>query len=672
MNSAETEKRGKKVNEGMSDKKITAVLSGITFLIMAVMGCMLNVACVLDETGVVANAAYVAGHNWHDWVIATGGYFYKYGSALLYIPILKFFNNPFVIYKLIMVVNSLLIAMIPACAYRILRVHLSVNDKGLCAIVSFVVAIVPASMLYSLNAKADVALITWTWVLLVSILECMSAKEKQKQYIFSVLTGVVSVYLYMCHTRGVVFVIAAFMTVFAVRFILKNKSVIFWVYIVAVAVCMGLDKMLTAFFKYNIWGTGKLKNTLKGFWFGKYRKIFTFTGVETLVKNAAGWFFDSLIGTYGLVIAGIFFTLFIIVLYFKKKENISQKEFVLCLYGALVFMGTMALGMLFFFNANFKLMAGKSSSRVDRMFYSRYMSPTYAVLILVALYYLFIKKDLFGFRSKLFLVLFSVAVTIFVGTWIYDLTDSCGFSFRNVLDCGLFYRPDYFGKDAGDYKGPGLANALMAAAVLGLILLIIFLLLSRKEERRIKLAVSLVGLGFLVNLSCNYINLRFNADMRTMNICGPVFAEMEKIMDQYNSVAEEYHDLYYDPKKSSGYKFYQMGFPNFNVLVKKKAVLTEADNAFIVARNHVADERWMGEDCYLLKDYDYEHNINAIIVKGNDLKQSLEEHGIQVIDMPADYGQKQKNSVSADYWEAVAKSWQSQRESLFNETKTGE
>ena len=65
----------------IGDKGITWILFLFTFLISAIMGIMLNVACVLDETGVVANAAYVAGYNWNDWVSATGGYFYKYGSA---------------------------------------------------------------------------------------------------------------------------------------------------------------------------------------------------------------------------------------------------------------------------------------------------------------------------------------------------------------------------------------------------------------------------------------------------------------------------------------------------------------------------------------------------------------------------------------------------------------
>ena len=649
----------------VQDRKIAGILFLITFVIVAIMGCMLNVACVLDETGVVANAAYLAGYNWQDWVNATGNYFYKYGSALLYFPIMKLFNNPYVIYKLIMIVNAALLAIVPVCAYRILRIHLEVEDKKLCGMIAFVVGIVPSSVLYSLNAKADVALITWTWILLLTILECITTQKEKNQYIISALIAFVSVYLYMCHTRGIVFVIAAFMTVFVLRFVLKNKSIKFLTYLISLAAFMLLDKKLTSFFKTSIWGSGQKKNTMEGYNFYKYRKMLSFTGVETVIKNTASWFFDTIIGTYGFVIVGFFFALCIIVWYFRKK-GISQKEFIVSLYGALVFLGTMALGLLFFFGVNFNLMAETSSSRVDRMFYSRYMSPTYAIVILIAIYYLFIKAERFALKSKVFIAIFSGALIIFVGTWVYGLTASCGFSWRNVLDCGMFYNPGYFGKDAGSYKGNGIGNALMIGAIFGFILLVTYLVLSHKNVKRKRTLICILAVCYMANLTCNYVKLRFNADMRTMNVCGSVFTQMEEIVDQYETVTEDFNDIYYDSSESSGYKFYQMGLPNFTVHVKNKAVFEEIDNAFIVARTHVVNERWMGDDCYLLEDYDYDNNVNAVIVKGEELKEALEEHGINVMEMPEDYGQKEKNSVTDDYWEAVKKSFQCQIESFSN------
>lgn len=663
-------KKGTDVNHAgkqsnYSDTRMMWFLFLITFAVTAILGSVLNVACVLDESGTVANAAYIAGYNWHDWVGATGNYYYKYGSALPYIPIFLIFNNPYIIYKLILAVNAVLISIVPVCAYRVLRTHLEVTDKKLSAITAFAVGIVPASILYSLNAKADVALISWTWVLLITILECMTSEEQKKQYLYSVLIAVVSVYLYMCHTRGVVFVIAAFMVVFALRFMMKNRTVKFLPYLASLALMMLLDDRLKTFFKLSIWGAGDKKNTLEGYNFKKYRKMLSFTGAETLIKNTMSWFYDTLIGNYGLVIVGFFFAFFVFVMYLKKKD-ISQKEFIISLYGGLVFVGTMALGLLFFFGENFKLMAEKSSSRVDRLFYSRYMSPTYAILILIAIYYLFIKTDRFGVKSKVFIIVFSIISVVFVGTWVYELTDGCGFSWRNALDCGMFYQPEYFGKDAGSYDGPGVANALMKGAVLGLVVLILLLVLSHKYARYNKILVGLVVVGFVVNLACNYVKLRFDADMRTMNVCGPVFTAIEGLVDEYDTLPEEFGDVYYDSNGSSGYKFYQVGLPNFNVKYKSRAKFEEMGDALIIARNHNVNERWYDDNCYLLEDYDYANNVNAVIVKGDKLKEALEAHGIGVVDMPIDYGEQSRISVPKDYWQAVKNSFRYQWESLIN------
>lgn len=649
----------------VSDTRIALLLFFTTFVIVAVMGLLLNVAIVLDETGVVANAAYVAGENWHNWVRATGGYFYKYGSALLYIPVLLIFNNPFIIYKLIMVINAVLLAIVPVCAFKILRKHLMIADQKLCAIVSFATGIVPSSVLYSLNCKADVALISITWVVLLLILESTTEQKGKRSFIYSMLVAAVSVYMYMCHTRGIVFVIAAFMTMFTIRFLVNNRNIKFVPYLISLVFFWALDKKLTVFFKHNIWGTGKMKNVIENVKWDKYRKMVSFTGAETIIKNTTGWLFDSVIGTYGLVVVGIFLALCVLVLYLKKK-NVSQKEMIVALYGALAYIGTFALGVLFFFSVNFKLMAEQSSQRVDRMFYSRYMSPGYGIIILIAIYFLFIKTDLFGIKSKLLMGIFCVCVVVFVGTWVYPLTESCGFSWRNVLDCGFFLKPKYYGRDAGSNSGPDVANTLMLGAVTGLVILFVLLFVSCKNVKNKNLVISVISLCFFINLTANYIKLRFNSDVRVMNVCGGVVTAMEQIVDEYEEVTDEYHDLYFDMNKSPGYKYYQMGFPNFSVRLKSKAVFEEVENAFIIARTHYVNEEWYGPDCYLLADYDYDTNVNAIIVKGDALKDSLKAHGIEVVKMPSDYGSLKLNPIPDDYWTAFQRSFQYQIES-FND-----
>lgn len=64
-----------------TDRQICWFVFGLTFLMMIILGGILNISYIFDETGTVANAALLAGYNWGDWVNSTGGYFYKYGQA---------------------------------------------------------------------------------------------------------------------------------------------------------------------------------------------------------------------------------------------------------------------------------------------------------------------------------------------------------------------------------------------------------------------------------------------------------------------------------------------------------------------------------------------------------------------------------------------------------------
>ena len=66
----------------------------------------------------------------------------------------------------------------------------------------------------------------------------------------------------------------------------------------------------------------------------------------------------------------------------------------------------------------------------------------------------------------------------------------------------------------------------------------------------------------------------------------------------------------------------------------------EVENMFIVAKRYTLNDGWNGEDCYLLPDYDIEDGATVVLVKGEQLKKTLEEKGITVQPVPADYAQR--------------------------------
>lgn len=650
----------KRQKKEISDTKICLILYGLTFLMMAVLGSVLSVSYILDETGTVANAAFLAGYNWNDWVNSTGGYFYKYGQVIFYTPIFKLFSNPYLIYKLMLIVNGALVAFIPVISYKILRKHLGQENKAKCAIMSLCLAVIPATILYSLFARADVILIAFAWITLYFIYECMEAQTTKKRAILSSLIALSSVYMYMCHSRGIVFVIAVFMVLFMIRFVMKDKHILFSAYLINVVVWLFVDKRLTAFFKNSIWGSGNKKNTIESMNYEKYLNVFTKDGLETVVKNVTGWLFNTFLGTMGLAILGLFFAFVIIVYYFSKKKGLEKKEVVLGMYSVLTYLGTLAMGILFFFGSNYKFITGEKVKRADRFLYSRYVAPAYAILVFIALFYLFFKNDTFGLKTKISALIFGGVLILYCRTWIGNFANGIEYSWRNTIDSALFFNMNRYGNDANKYTN--VSRALLLAAVFAFIVLLVLIVISKMGKKYWTPALIVLGLILLTSSAVNYVKLRYSTDVRPMLTAAPPITQMEDVLE-HTELDDVYKQVYLD-KTISRKKMYQLAIPECVVHVNKSLSADEVDNMFIIVKNYIINDKWMDEDCYLFADYDLENTQTTVIVKGEKLKEKLELQGYELVEIPEDYTNNQVSKSGIPFLKAVKMSFDYQMKSF--------
>lgn len=650
-----------KQKKELSDTKICCFMYGLVLLMFVVLSSPLSISYILDETGTVANAAFLAGENWNDWVNSTGGYFYKYGQSIFYYPIMKLATNPYIMYKLFLIVNGAFVALIPVMSYQILRRHLHQEDKLKCTLTSLCLAVVPAVVLYSLFARAEAMLISLAWVTLYTVLENMNAKDMKQKVLWSLLVAFISVYMYMCHSRGIVFVIAIFMVMFGVRFILKNKNICFTAYLIGTGIWLFVDKHLTRYFKNSIWGEGVKKNTLEKVNVDKYDVLFTADGLDTIVKNATGWLFNSFLGTFGLVLLGLAFATVLIVMFFRKKD-VDAKELVISVYAFLIYFGTMAMGALFSFKSNYNFVIGEKVKRADRFLYSRYLAPTYAIIIFIALFYLFYKKNVFGWKTKLATVLIGGGLIVYCRTWLKDFVNDVEYSWRNTIDSAMFFDTVRYGNDANSYSN--VSRALLQQAVLAFAVLALVLLLTHYHEK-IKmqsLVIVLIGGCMLVSLTTNYKKLRLFPDMRPMMAVASCINQLEEIEDE-TQISELYDEIYVD-KSISRYKMMQLAFPNFTVHVRKSLEPEEVKDMFILCASYHVDEGWMGDDCYIFKDFDYDNERSTVVVKGEGLKQELEKAGYELIAIPDEYGDMSNSKPGVKRREAFVKSLKYQWESV--------
>ncbi len=194
------------------------ILAGMVLLVMA---WQLTVPVISDETTTMANAAWLCGYDWHLMVTSLGGLYYRFGQALLTVPFFSFLNDPDTIYRFSMVLQALIQTSIVPVVYVICVRHLSVKSEKLAALLGAVVCLVPSIALYVLYYRGDFLLSVLPWYVLLAFFETIrAAKEKRRlrRVLWTIAAVLFAVYSYTAHTRGIIVLIALFMTAAAVRF----------------------------------------------------------------------------------------------------------------------------------------------------------------------------------------------------------------------------------------------------------------------------------------------------------------------------------------------------------------------------------------------------------------------------------------------------------------------
>ena len=116
--------------KNMYDRDVKILIYAVFAITTVFFASTLSLPYVLDETGTVANTAFMAGDDWSFCVQTMGGFYYKYAFSALYYPIyIAFRSNPVYMYKAMISFNMLIMSFIPVISYHICRKHLKIESK---------------------------------------------------------------------------------------------------------------------------------------------------------------------------------------------------------------------------------------------------------------------------------------------------------------------------------------------------------------------------------------------------------------------------------------------------------------------------------------------------------------------------------------------------------------
>lgn len=603
---------------------VSAAVFGLVFSLQ------LSIPAMIDEVGTVSNAAYLSGYDWSQAVYAMGGCYFKAGYALLYYPIVRLINNPYIMYRACLILNVIIGALIPVFCHIILSEHLRIRGFG-ALIISATSFALPATVLNLLYTKADAVLIFLPWPIITVFLKLESLNDigninKNERILYSCILGFLCEYAYFSHTRGIVLIIAVICAIVLNALITKEKTVEPFSFIITIAVFLIIDKMISGYLYKAVFAEyGTNYSSTSSYSFSTLIRIFSKDGIKQFFKEFSGTVFNCIVSSFGTVLIAVIWGITQIISYCTNRDS-SKTRYISCIIIILlIFIGTVAMSALYFFPYVYEQLP-EYYHRSDWLVYGRYASCSLGPAAMLGTVMLIYSKYSCGFYVKTAaFILYVIIAVLFILCVVPDMEGVQAVA-RNFITLCTFLRLNSYGQTSAVYEN--LQTTFTLAAALGLfifIILLIFLRINKSIRRKITIVPLLIVLTASISVSIiNYEKIRVSRD----NVLNERTSEVYTLL---SSLEEKYHSIPVIVDSSAmDIKHYQFLLNDY-VLGNRFTENILSEEYFIIAKKEYFVRDFYDDDYYIFDSFDYENAVKDIVyVKGDKLYKKLSGSGISL------------------------------------------
>ncbi len=554
-----------------------------------------------DEYSVTAIAAYANGLDWSS-TVSTGGY-YGYFQGLLYTPIFWITDDPYLRYKLMIVLNGAIMSFVPVIIYHLSRKSFDIN-KPLSVLFSLVCGAYPCYMLLTKFTWNETMCNTLPWVFLLLVYAAFKCENTVKKQILSVLGGLTLISAYATHGRMLALLVAGIALVIAIFCLTKKRIFCFTGFFISIAVGFIGDKLLKSFFQNALWLTGETSSAPANTIEKMTSRLSAMDGdmIADFFKALIGHLFYFISSTWGF--GAICMTLIIggTILYIKRRYNITAavkaktdipEEYLSDNYAVLAIFALLVMGAAFVVSVLFKGSSNVLTQRCDTLIYGRYTEGYYPIAIFISLLLISRKKltIIHSFSALACAAVINVLTLIFVAPVVTNGT-------RMTSGMILGIAPIRWGEKIKDLP----TNATFTKIIITVMLLLIAFIvahtfLKNKKYPALIFALPLAGLLTYTNIYC-YINYNVkqaqNAEVGAKNM-----QEVLSILDGSGFDSVCCFDIAKEKYVKGQFLFPEREFiiaDNFSELT----VLSETPD-FIISDKEDNLDLWI-EDVYLVGD----------------------------------------------------------------------
>lgn len=429
-----------------------------------------------DEFGYWSNAAYFAGIDWSS--AASYISYYSYGYSILLAPLFWIFDDPVIMYRAALVINSLLLSLILLISYSIAKKMFPQINKLYLLIASLCVSLYPSYIVYVNIAWSESLLIFICWMIVWCFIRL---NRNASMWMFS-LTALLLVYAYSIHQRTLGILVAGVFIVI----LMKVYRYINWKHFFSFMLTLGIFLIIHIAIKDEVIANVFLNtaNTTNNDYSGqvdKIKQLLTLDGIVKAIQVMCGQFFYFGASTYLIAYFGIISILIMLYQLIKNKpflrDHIKPQNHFINQY----FLFFLLLALTFSFLISVIFMS--QPNRIDHILYGRYTDMIIGPFILVGII------SIFGYFRKLLISSFVAVILLLITGYVSkigveSLSDA---SFNGITTVGIRH-----------YYKLGSFNFHFAIAMaIGIGLLIVFSSIFKKIKLIPFASLAILGLLFL-------------------------------------------------------------------------------------------------------------------------------------------------------------------------------
>lgn len=595
-----------------TDRRNLLICYAVMSAFMVIPACFLHETVTVDELGTLANSALLAGYDWTDAIHSSGSFYYKYGSLVFYALPYLLVGDSVLLYRIILIIGALILSASAPIAYLLCRRHLGIEDPSEAVLISLCAAGAPSVLFQSTYARTDWVLAAIPWILMLLMAEA-AVSEGSRKVLLSGLLGVISVYAYMCHTRGLVTVLALFLTILTVWFLYGRCMISFPAYVGVSLAGLLADRILTGYFRNRLWGAYAAEHGVaETFDFTALCQSLSLPGLKIWVKSLTGWFFSVGTSTFGLVWIGIFGAVLLVITAVRSRD-LPPGKVLTAVFSLLQFGGSFLAGILFFYpvlSENYRYILKEA---VHRTLYERYMTSGLGLVLLTGLAVWLRHPERKRRRIPFLVLLGMTGILLASGRVIFPLFDH--YSFDRKMMAGVSWLMG---------RLPSYSGALCAAGITAIAAFGIFILLVHREKRRA--ALLLLFVLYAVVYLAGMGDIRMKKDRSVYSRMSPLYEVSRRMLP----AAEQWPDVFVETGVPGGAKNVQTLLKEYHIFNEKVDGYQEKKNLLIVIKGKIKDPGIWGDDLYRLDEYPYRKSGVSLYIKGEELAEAVQDLGIGV------------------------------------------